>query len=385
MWRLAFVVLIAVFLVGMSLPAQAKPGNGQGNDQGIGQGNSQGASGKSDQAPGQAKKAEPEGAVAPQESADAAPGKSDQAPGQQKKAESQSQGSSPGKGKSDHSEGNASTQGPHDEPQPASTADKNDGGANAGDCAEGPKHAYCSTRDGSASKNGNGNGKAKGKPCAGCVGKADNKNPKGQYPNGSDHNAGYECDRNNGIGKSNPAHTGCTTGNPSTPPVEPPAPNPEEPEKPEKPGKPEKPTPPVTPPVTPPGQPSTPPGPPPGPPGTPGNPCPEDMQREDGRCVPPVDVIEVEPPANEDADEDVVVAAPTGSGKPPTTEPEVLGVEAERQSPAVVAAPAEAQGLPSRGILPWTGAAGGVVTSALGGITLLAAGVLLLAARRRTV
>src|SRR5436190_1332309 len=62
--------------------------------------------------------------------------------------------------------------------------------------------------------NGNGGGKATGKPCAGCVGKADNKNPKGQMPNGSDANAGYECDRNHGIGRTNPAHTGCT----STPP-----------------------------------------------------------------------------------------------------------------------------------------------------------------------
>ena len=35
---------------------------------------------------------------------------------------------------------------------------------------------------------------------------------KGQYPNGTDHNAGYECDRNHGIGRSNPAHTGCTSG-----------------------------------------------------------------------------------------------------------------------------------------------------------------------------
>ena len=57
--------------------------------------------------------------------------------------------------------------------------------------------------------NGNGGGKATGKPCAGCVGKADNKNPKGQMPGGSDHNNGYECDGNNGIGKTNPAHTGC--------------------------------------------------------------------------------------------------------------------------------------------------------------------------------
>jgi LPXTG-motif cell wall-anchored protein len=60
--------------------------------------------------------------------------------------------------------------------------------------------------------NGEGDGQATGKPCAGCVGKADNKNPKGQYPDGSDANNGYECDGNNGIGKSNPAHTGCTSG-----------------------------------------------------------------------------------------------------------------------------------------------------------------------------
>ena len=83
-------------------------------------------------------------------------------------------------------------------------------GAN-GQC---PGGAYCSTRHGAPSGNGNGNGKAVGKPCAGCVGKADNKNPHGQRPNGSDHNAGYECDRNHGIGRTNPAHTGCT---PSTP------------------------------------------------------------------------------------------------------------------------------------------------------------------------
>ena len=69
---------------------------------------------------------------------------------------------------------------------------------------------YDNTCDGSPSANGNGNGNALGKPCAGCVGNADDKNPKGQSPNGSDHNAGYECDRNHGIGRTNPAHTGCT-------------------------------------------------------------------------------------------------------------------------------------------------------------------------------
>lgn len=92
-------------------------------------------------------------------------------------------------------------------PQPISNADANTGGAN-GQCPGGP---YCSTTDGTASANGNGGGQATGKPCAGCVGKADNKNPHGQMPNASDHNAGYECDTNHGIAKGNPAHSGCTT------------------------------------------------------------------------------------------------------------------------------------------------------------------------------
>jgi hypothetical protein len=115
-------------------------------------------------------------------------------------------------GSSDHSKGNAGTSGVSSDPQPTSNADQNSGGAN-GQCPSGP---YCSTRDGSASGNGNGGGKATGKPCAGCVGKADNKNPKGQMPNGSDHNAGYECDRNHGIGRTNPAHTGCRSGDTTT-------------------------------------------------------------------------------------------------------------------------------------------------------------------------
>ena len=102
-----------------------------------------------------------------------------------------------------------------DKPQPLSNADKNSGGAN-GQC---PGGAYCSTRDGAPSGNGNGKGKSVGKPCAGCVGKADNKNPKGQRPNGSDHNNGYECDGNHGIGRTNPAHTGCKTPPPPPPPA----------------------------------------------------------------------------------------------------------------------------------------------------------------------
>lgn len=70
---------------------------------------------------------------------------------------------------------------------------------------------YDNTCPAGDSQNGNGNGNANGRPCAGCVGNADDKNPPGQYPDGSDSNNGYECDGNNGIGKTNPAHTGCTT------------------------------------------------------------------------------------------------------------------------------------------------------------------------------
>jgi len=102
------------------------------------------------------------------------------------------------------------------QPQPISNADANAGGAN-GQCPDGP---YCSTRDGSASANGNGGGKATGEPCAGCVGKADNKNPRGQMPGPADHNAGNECDTNHGIAQGNPAHTGCLTTQPGCVPAD---------------------------------------------------------------------------------------------------------------------------------------------------------------------
>jgi hypothetical protein len=79
-----------------------------------------------------------------------------------------------------------------------------------------------------------GNGKSTdnngNRPCAGCVGKADYKNPPGQLPDGSDHNKGYECDENEGVGKMNPAHSGCAPGgpprstSPPTPAVTPPTP-----------------------------------------------------------------------------------------------------------------------------------------------------------------
>ena len=101
---------------------------------------------------------------------------------------------------SDHSQGNSGTSGTYNQPQPYSHADQNNTGANDTSAS----NQYKSTRDGSPSGNGNGGGKATGKPCAGCVGKADNKNPKGQFPNGTDHNNGYECDGNHGIGRRQP-------------------------------------------------------------------------------------------------------------------------------------------------------------------------------------
>jgi hypothetical protein len=89
---------------------------------------------------------------------------------------------------------------------------------------------YENTCPAGPSQNGAGDGKATGKPCAGCVGNADDKNPKGQADSGpSDHNNGYECDQkgrsanegNNGVGFGNPAHSGCT----STPSVTPTCPD----------------------------------------------------------------------------------------------------------------------------------------------------------------
>jgi hypothetical protein len=107
--------------------------------------------------------------------------------------------------------GTGGTFGNPNSPQPLQHPDNQGHGSNT---FPGP---YSSTRDGSPSLNGNGNGQAVGQPCAGCVGNADNKNPLGQFPDGSDANAGYECDTNSGIGRTNPAHTGCQA---PTPPVE---------------------------------------------------------------------------------------------------------------------------------------------------------------------
>lgn len=69
---------------------------------------------------------------------------------------------------------------------------------------------YDPSNVGAPSGNGNGNGRAVGKPAAGTVGNADDKNPPGQLPDAaSDGNNGYECDSNNGVGQGNPAHSSC--------------------------------------------------------------------------------------------------------------------------------------------------------------------------------
>jgi hypothetical protein len=96
----------------------------------------------------------------------------------------------------------------HNDPTPVTIADPAPD-PNAGSGANQDCGAYCPSGVGLPSGNGNGDGNATGKPCAGCVGNADGKNPPGQTVDGSDHNNGYECDGNNGIGKTNPAHSGC--------------------------------------------------------------------------------------------------------------------------------------------------------------------------------
>lgn len=77
-----------------------------------------------------------------------------------------------------------------------------DGGANNDD---GPFDE--NENQGDPSENGQGDGNANGRPCQGCVGNADDKNPPGQGRN--DANSGYECDKNRGVGVGNPAHSGC--------------------------------------------------------------------------------------------------------------------------------------------------------------------------------
>ena len=113
-------------------------------------------------------------------------------------------------------------------PDPATEGASQDGGANS---TSGPYDPDPADPGASGVGQPSGNGKSTdnngNRPCAGCVGKADYKNPPGQLPDGSDHNKGYECDENEGIGQMNPAHSGCAPGppplsNPPAPTVTPP-------------------------------------------------------------------------------------------------------------------------------------------------------------------
>src|SRR5947207_1162858 len=101
--------------------------------------------------------------------------------------------------------GNADPSNKHD-PSPAASPspgghESTQAGHGCNQNGQGHGGSYDSTCDHSSSENGNGSGG--GKPCAGCVGNADNKDPKGHQPGGSDSNNGYECDGNNGISKGN--------------------------------------------------------------------------------------------------------------------------------------------------------------------------------------
>jgi hypothetical protein len=118
----------------------------------------------------------------------------------------------------------ASEEQPSSEPTPADNGGQGCDGSHGSDTGNGANtddggaggNEYHNTCDGTASDNGNDSGGAGGRPCAGCVGNADDKNPPGQHRNGDDANNGYECDGNNGVGgkksspaAGNPAHTGC--------------------------------------------------------------------------------------------------------------------------------------------------------------------------------
>ncbi|HEX5771435.1 MAG TPA: hypothetical protein VFY11_10750 [Nocardioidaceae bacterium] len=234
----------------------------------------------------------------------------------------------------DHSLGNASTQGTVPSPQPESSADENDGGANAYDCEDGPVGPYCATTR-HESRNGLGDGEAVGRPAAGSVGRADNKNPPGQEPGPEDGNRGYECDwpgerPNQGIAEGNPAHTGCVSQ--VKPPVTPEQPvTPVTPEQPVTPVTPEQPVTPVTP-VTP---------------------------------EQPVTPVTPEQPGIQP------VAQPEQPAAQPVQE-EVAGVQQERVPSAAG---------PSVGVLPAAGASDHALTL-LSGLTFVMAGVLLMLRRR---
>jgi hypothetical protein len=337
-------------------------GNGNGNN-GNGNGNGGGSDSGSAAVVGTASSGGGSSATSSGSSAKSSSSNGSSAKSSSSKGPSAKGSSSNGKAADHKTKGNSGTSGEVKHPQPTSGADDNPGGAN-GQCADANHDGYgdgvyCSTRDGSPSLNGQGKGKATGKPCAGCVGKADNKNPKGQMPGPSDKNAGYECDRNNGIGKTNPAHTGCKEGTP--------------PDCVDQPGKPCIPTSPCV--------------------DEPGKPCTPQLgcvpSEANNNCLPPQSCQpseandfcgqggpECEPPAvagdnGECIFGQEVILCPNGKVMPPNGKchkPEVLGEEAFRPRPNA------AVSQPQAGVLPATGANGGLGLLTGAGFVMLAAG-----------
>ena len=324
-------LLLMIISLGASGTALADPGNGNGNGQAA----------SPQTAPMSQKSTSSTSTEPTAQGADAKPSAS-MSSGSQSFGSKSSGSSSPAG--SHVTSGTAGTAGEPSKPQPTSTADDNAGGAN-GQCTEG---VYCSTRDGSASQNGNGGGTATGKPCAGCVGKADNKNPKGQQPGGSDHNNGYECDGNNGIAKTNPAHTGCATG-PSTPPGDSGC----------EPGDAYYPT--CTPPCI----------------GTSEQPC-----TPPGVCVPTA-TVPCTPPGDTNPPEDTNPPSDVELNRPPA----LLGAEAVRSPGKVtgnaIAAQPASRALPAQSALPNTGVSSLLELLAAAGAGLLLVGAAVLALRRR--
>ena len=227
---LAFIVAVLVSTLLLAGPALASPGNGNGyKDDQLGAQTQETNVNEQDQS------TEDSGTADDSEPGDKSkPGKSGEAQGQTKKEDTDSESAdasgqaasqSTSKTEDQPAKGSSKAAGqPEGSKDSRSSGSKNGGSANTAPAEDskqdgpvhgcdqakaGHTHDYASTCDGSPSKNGNGGGDGGGKPCAGCVGAADNKNPPGQFPNGTDHNNGYECDGNSGVGKTNPAHTGC--------------------------------------------------------------------------------------------------------------------------------------------------------------------------------
>ena len=115
---------------------------------------------------------------------------------------------SAGSGQTTTDDGDRDTSaGKNGQPDPEPTEDTEQASRGNTSCennaGKGSGGEYDSTCDGTVGRQGGGgNGK-----CAGCDGRADNKDPKGQSRN--DRNNGYECDNNGGIAKGNPAHSRC--------------------------------------------------------------------------------------------------------------------------------------------------------------------------------